>query len=116
MKNKKFTKAELFTEFVTYIPKDTAGNISFNDWVYFYVDFSNTITCDNNFSKMLELTWGIPEQDDPQATKEELRFIVKMVRTKLIQSTGGVDDEFKLMHVFKSIDSTNSVSLTPTSA
>lgn len=108
-KNKKFTAEELFTEFKTHMPQDQAGNISFNDWVYFYVDYSNTITCDDNFSKMLEATWGISEQENPKVTKEELRFIIKIVRGKLIQSTEGVDDEFKLMKVFKSIDSTNSV-------
>jgi len=53
VKNKKYTQAEVFAELREYMPMDQNGNISFNDWVYFYVDFSNTITSDNNFSRML---------------------------------------------------------------
>jgi hypothetical protein len=84
VKNKKYTPEELFQEFASFIPQDKFGNISFNDWVYFYVDISNTITSDNNFSKLIELSWGVSEKENNQASKEELRFIVKMVRSKLI--------------------------------
>lgn len=61
VKNKKYTSDQMLAELVEHMPKSADGSIGFNDWVYFYVDYSNTITNDDNFSKMLELTWDVKE-------------------------------------------------------
>ena len=95
-KKKEFTPEELFGEWRAHLRADSAGCVDLKGWIAFYVDISNTVASDTNFCKLLEMTWGIKEQQDIRATKEELRFVVKMVRQKLIQSTNGVDDEFRL--------------------
>jgi len=108
-KKKEFSPEELFSEWRAHLGEKNSGYVSFEEWIAFHVDISNTISSDNNFCKLLTITWDVKEDQDDRATKEELKFIVKMVRQKLIQSTTGVDDEFKLKKLFMTLCSVDKV-------
>ena len=60
-KKKEFTPEELYQEWKEHLPDDEGGFVSLENWIAFYVDISNTIASDNNFCKLLAMTWDVRE-------------------------------------------------------
>ena len=79
-------------------------NLGKNLWL-----FSNTISSDENYSQALEKHWGIPEDESLEISKGEISGAIAKLREKLITTTQGVHDEFKMKTKFKQIDFDNTV-------
>jgi len=109
---KKKTSDQLLEEALTNIPSAASGKISRDDFFNYYTDVSVSVPSDEGFSVLLENTWNIKEDQESTISNEEIKSIIKNIRFKLIQLSGGSQDEFLLRKLFKDFDLTKSGFLT----
>jgi hypothetical protein len=60
------------------------GIISWEEWLDYYTDLSMSVTDDIYFVQMMESVWQIVEDDDASVTKEQVEFLVRTLRQKLL--------------------------------
>lgn len=53
---------------------------------------------------MIKNTWGVSLDNKTEVTKQEISFIVKTLREKLIQKTSGAHDELLMRQLFREFD------------
>ncbi len=70
----------------------------------YYTDVSVGIPSHQAFVSHIKKQWGVQEEDKVEITAEEINFIVKTIREKLIQKTNGAHDEMILSKLFKIFD------------
>jgi len=93
--NGKATRCEIVMGFLKQFP-DPQGTITFDQFVDYYTDLSVGITSDEYFSDLIRNTWGVCLGGKKEVTKQEIQFILKTLREKLIQKTNGAHDELLL--------------------
>ena len=59
----------------------------------------------------MESVWQITEDDDAQVTKEQVEFLVKTLRQKLLDFSKSSTDEYVLRQIFKEFDTNRSGNL-----
>jgi len=101
------SKTDAVKEFVSLIQADEQGNFGLAEFINYYTDISSTIGKDEIFGETLYNTWGICE-NWKAATDQEVSDYVKVLRTKVINKTSGVMDEYLLASRFKEYDVDNS--------
>jgi len=90
-------------EFWSYFQHDSEGLVSFDEFNKYYVDVSAGVGTDENFMKLLEMTWGVYE-DEVRAPETVVNNFVRLFREKLIAKTTGVMDEYIMSELFNSYD------------
>ena len=95
-------------EFFRLFDKNCDGRISFEEFRQYYENIGTLIQGDTSFKDLLNKTWGI-NLDSCKMDQAETRKYVGMIREKLITSTSGVQDEFKLRNVFSSFGGNSNV-------
>ena len=95
-------------EFFRLFDKNCDGKITFEEYRQYYEDIGTLIQGTSSFKDLLNKTWGI-DLDSCHMDKADVRKYVGMIREKLITSTSGVQDEFKLRNVFSSFGGNSNV-------
>jgi len=63
-----------------------------------------SVPSDVYFVQMMESVWGITENDDCQVTKEQLEYLTKTLRHKLLDFSNGRTEELVLRNIFREFD------------
>jgi len=71
-----------------------------------------SITDDTYFVGMMESVWCVSEDEDATVYKEQLEFLTKTMRQKLLDLSKSSQDEFVLRQIFKEFDINKSGDLT----
>ena len=71
-----------------------------------------SITDDTYFVGMMESVWCIQEDEDAAVQKEQIEFLVKTLRKKLLDFSKSNTDEYVLRQLFKDFDTNKSGTLT----
>jgi hypothetical protein len=80
------------------------GEITWQEWVDYYTDLSMSLIDDNYFVQMMESVWGVCEDKDAAIPKEQIEFLVKTIRKKLLDFSKSSTDEYVLRQLFKDFD------------
>eukprot|EP01016_Furgasonia_blochmanni_P036853 TRINITY_DN4263_c0_g1_i1.p2 TRINITY_DN4263_c0_g1~~TRINITY_DN4263_c0_g1_i1.p2 ORF type:complete len:169 (-),score=25.10 TRINITY_DN4263_c0_g1_i1:35-541(-) len=70
----------------------------------YYTDWGSTTPSDDLFVNRIETIWGVNEYDRCTPTKEEVKAIIKNLRSKIIIKTAGAKDETILRRIFNEYD------------
>jgi hypothetical protein len=90
-------------EFWSFFGKDCDGMVTLDEFKLYYVDVSSGVGTDDNFRGLLQMTWGVYE-DEVEAPSTVVDDFVRLFREKLIAKTSGVMDEYKMVEIFKGYD------------
>ena len=88
------------------------GVITKPEFIDYYTDLSATIPEDEYFVRMMESVWQVCEDEDSTVTKEQIEFLTKTLRHKLMSFSKKSSEEFVLRQIFREFDVNNSGDLT----
>lgn len=88
------------------------GIITWEEWLDYYTDLSMSVTDDVYFVQMMESVWCMCEDEDASVQKEQVEFLVKTLRKKLLDFSKSSTDEYVLRSLFKDFDTNKSGTLT----
>ncbi len=74
------------------------------EFVDYYTDLSMSIPDDVYFVQMMESAWQMAEDEESGVFKEQIEFLTKTVRQKLLSNSGQSSDEYVLRQIFKDFD------------
>ena len=72
------------------------GVITKTEFLDYYTDLSATIPEDEYFVRMMESVWQVCEDEDSTVTKEQIEFLTKTLRHKLMSFSKKSSEEFVL--------------------
>lgn len=88
------------------------GEVSWQEFLDYYSDLSMSLPEEQQFISMMESAWQITENEEDSVFKEEIEFLTKTLRSKLISSSNNFSDEYMLREIFKDFDTNKSGTLT----
>jgi len=101
------TPEEALAKFFELFDKNGDGMITFAEFEAYYADIGSLINGDDSFRELLQKTWGVNLETNQFKDADTKRYI-GLIREKLITSTIGVQDEFKLRSIFVEFQGPNS--------
>ena len=88
------------------------GLITKEEWFGYYTDLAMTIPSDDYFSRHIEATWGVSEDEQSSIFTDEIKRLIGMLRQRLLTLTAKSYEEFTLRKIFKQFDLNNSNTIT----
>ena len=80
------------------------GTITKEEWNDYYTDLSMSLPSDDYFVAMMESVWQICEDESATVNQEQIKFLTKTMRSKLLDFSGGQTEEMVLRNVFREFD------------
>lgn len=88
------------------------GVVTWEEWKDYYTDLSMSVVDDLYFVRMMESVWQICEDEDADVTKEQIEYLTKTLRHKLLDFSKQSIEEYVLRDLFKQFDVNKSGDLT----
>ena len=101
------TRQEILEEFLNGFDGmrgNNDGTITKQEWNDYYTDLSMSLPSDEYFVKMMESVWQICEDETSSVTQEQIKFLTKTIRAKLMDFSAGQTEELVLRNVFREFD------------
>ena len=101
------TRQEILEEFLNGFDGmrgNNDGTITKQEWNDYYTDLSMSLPSDEYFVKMMESGWQICEDETSSVTQEQIKFLTKTIRAKLMDFSAGQTEELVLRNVFREFD------------
>ena len=80
------------------------GVITKPEWDDYYTDLSMSLPSDEYFVRMMESVWQICEDETATVSAEQIKFLTKTMRAKLLDFSGGQTEEMVLRNTFREFD------------
>ena len=80
------------------------GTVTRKEWDDYYTDLSMSLPSDEYFVKMMESVWQICEDEESTVTQEQIKFLTKTIRSKLMDFSAGQTEELVLRNTFREFD------------
>lgn len=100
------TPNQALNEFFSLFDTNTDGKITQREFINYYTDIGTVIQGEDSFRDLINKTWGL-KNGEMSMDEAQVKHYVGLVREKLITSTEGVQDEFKLRNIFASFGAQN---------
>lgn len=101
------TRTEILEEFLNGFDGmrgNNDGTVSRQEWDDYYTDLSMSLPSDEYFVRMMESVWQICEDETSTVTLEQIKFLTKTIRSKLMDFSAGQTEELVLRNTFREFD------------
>ena len=80
------------------------GTVTKQEWTDYYTDLSMSLPSDEYFVRMMESVWNICEDETAGVNAEQIKFLTKTMRAKLLDFSGNQTEEMVLRNTFREFD------------
>jgi Ca2+-binding EF-hand superfamily protein len=88
------------------------GQITKQEWDNYYAELAMSCPSETYFVRVLEQAWGLSEESDGEAFKEQVADFLSKIRLRLLEMSNQSTEEFVLRKIFNHFDKNHSGTIT----